>query len=213
MFDRDIVKALIGEVAETREVEIGRDGCFEQPGRFVETRGVFSLPAPVSTWPGCCATAADRARLDLGWYRIWTRRLNLENLDIIFWAVLAALAFVGEILSVSFFLLFFSLGALVGLAIAFLGLGLAAQAIGFIVASVLSMAVLRPALVHKISFRGSDIEPGGSGTVRIGSGEFWTARAVYPGHGIEAGTRVRVLDTDGITALVEAVGIEEGEES
>ena len=49
MFDRDIVKALIGEVAETREVEIGRDGCFEQPCRFVENRGVFSLPAPVST--------------------------------------------------------------------------------------------------------------------------------------------------------------------
>ena len=52
MFDRDIVKALIGEVAETREVEIGRDGCFEQPCRFVENRGVFSLPAPVSTWAG-----------------------------------------------------------------------------------------------------------------------------------------------------------------
>jgi membrane protein implicated in regulation of membrane protease activity len=49
--------------------------------------------------------------------------------------------------------------------------------------------------------------------VRIGSGEFWTARAVYPEQGIEAGTRVRVLDTDGITALVEAVEIEEGERS
>ena len=155
----------------------------------------------------------------------------MENLDIIFWAALAALAFVGELISVSFFLLFFSLGALVGLAMAFIGLPLVAQAIGFIVASVLSMVVLRPALVHRISFRGSEsyesrgsitgksgvvtgaIEPGGSGTVRIGSGEFWTARAVYPEQSIEAGTRVRVLDTDGITALVEAVGIEEGEKS
>ena len=155
----------------------------------------------------------------------------MENLDIIFWAVLAALAFVGEVLSVSFFLLFFSLGALVGLALAFLGLGLAAQAMGFIVAAVLSMAVLRPALVHRISFRGSeryvgrgsiagksgvvtnDIEPGGSGTVRIGSAEFWTARAVYPEQSIEAGTRVRVLDTDGIAALVEAVETQEGERS
>jgi membrane protein implicated in regulation of membrane protease activity len=155
----------------------------------------------------------------------------LENLDIIFWAVLAALAFAGELLSVSFFLLFFSLGALVGLALAFLGLGPAAQVIGFIVASVLSMAVLRPALMHRISFRGSEpyvargsiagksgvvtsaIEPGGSGTVRIGSGDFWTARSVYPEQGIEAGTRVRVLDIDGVTALVEAVGIEEGEKS
>ena len=155
----------------------------------------------------------------------------MENLDIIFWAVLAALAFAGELLSLSFFLLFFSLGALVGLVIASLGLGLVAQAIGFVVASILSMAVLRPALMHRISFRGSEryesrnsitgrngivttaIEAGGSGTVRIGSGEFWTARAVHPEQQIESGTRVRVLDTDGITALVEAVGIEEGEKS
>ncbi len=155
----------------------------------------------------------------------------MENLDIIFWTVLAAVALVGELLTVSFFLLFFSFGALVGLVMAFLGLGLIAQAIGFVAASVLSMAVLRPALIHRISFRGSEqyvgrgsiagksgvvteaIEPGGSGTVRIGSGEFWTARAVYPEQRIESGTRVRVLDTDGITALVEAVGIERGEKS
>ena len=153
----------------------------------------------------------------------------MENLDIIFWAALAALAFVGELLSVSFFLLFFSLGALVGLGMAFLGLDLVAQAVAFVAASALSMAVLRPALMHRISCRTSEryvergsiagkdgvvtasIEPGGSGTVRIGSGEFWTARAVYPGQSIEAGTRVRVLDTDGITALVEAVEIQEGD--
>ena len=155
----------------------------------------------------------------------------MEDLDIIFWTVLAAVALIGELLTVSFFLLFFSFGALVGLVMAFLGLGPVAQAIGFVAASILSMAVLRPALMHKISFRGSEqylgrgsiagksgvvteaIEPGGSGTVRIGSGEFWTARAVYPEQRIESGTRVRVLDTDGITALVEAVGIERGEKS
>jgi membrane protein implicated in regulation of membrane protease activity len=155
----------------------------------------------------------------------------MDNLDIVFWAVLAVLAFVGELLTVSFFLLFLSLGALAGLTLAALDLGIAAQAIGFVAASALSMAVLRPALMHRISFRGSEryesrnavtgrsgvvtdaIEPGGSGTVRIGSGDFWTARSVYPEQGIEAGTRVRVLDTDGVTALVEAVGIEEGEKS
>ena len=155
----------------------------------------------------------------------------MQNLDIVFWAVLAALAFAGELLSVSFFLLFFSLGALVGLVMAFAGLPLTAQAIGFVAASVLSMVVLRPALMHRISFRASEryegrgsitgrsgvvadaIEPGGSGTVRIGSGEFWTARAVYPEQRIESGTRVRVLDNDGITALVEAVEIEEGDKS
>ena len=154
----------------------------------------------------------------------------MGNEDIIFWAVLAALAFAGELLSVSFFLLFFSIGAVVALLMAFVGLPITAQAIGFVAASVLSMVVLRPAIMHRISFRASDryvtrgsiagksgvvtsdIEPGGSGTVRIGSGEFWTARALFPEQGIESGTRVRVLDTDGVTALVEAVGIEEGGE-
>ena len=38
MFDRDIFKALIGEIADTREVEIGCDECFEQVDRFVEMR-------------------------------------------------------------------------------------------------------------------------------------------------------------------------------
>lgn len=153
----------------------------------------------------------------------------MDQVYIIFWAVLAALAFVGELLSVSFFLLFFSLGALVGLLLAAVGAGVVAQVLGFVAASVLSMLVLRPALMHRISFRSSEpyvarggitgrsgvvtsaIEPGGSGTVRIGSGEFWTARALYPEQGIEPGTRVRVLDTDGVTALVEVLGIEEGE--
>ncbi len=155
----------------------------------------------------------------------------MESMEIVFWAVLAALAFVGELFTVSFFLLFFSLGALVGLAAALLGLGITAQALGFVAGSVLSMVVLRPALMHRISFRGSEqyeshdavtgrsgvvtdrIEPGSSGTVRIGSGQFWSARSVYPDEAIEAGARVRVLDTDGITALVEAVGIEEGDKS
>jgi membrane protein implicated in regulation of membrane protease activity len=153
---------------------------------------------------------------------------NLD-LDIIFWAVLAGLAFVGELLSVSFFLLFFSLGAAVALAMAFAGFGLAAQAIGFIVASVLSMVVLRPALLNRLSLRGGEhyaghrgiagesavvtepIEAGGRGTVRVGSGEFWTARALYSGDEIGKGAKVRVLDTDGLTALVEPVETEGGE--
>ena len=38
MFDRDIFKALIGEIADTREVEIGCDECLEQLERFVEMK-------------------------------------------------------------------------------------------------------------------------------------------------------------------------------
>ena len=152
------------------------------------------------------------------------------NLDIIFWAVLAGLAFVGELLSVSFFLLFFSLGAVVALTLAFAGLGLTAQAVGFIAASILSMVVLRPALLNRLALKGGEgytghrgitgasavvtesIEAGGKGTVRVGGGEFWTARAMYSRDEIVEGVKVRVLDTDGLTALVEPVETEEGEE-
>jgi membrane protein implicated in regulation of membrane protease activity len=152
----------------------------------------------------------------------------LEGLDIVVWAVVGALALVGELLTVSFFLLFFSVGALVALLMAFLGLGIAFQVGGFVVAVALSMTVFRPTLLHRTSFRESEkyepragitgktgvvtsvIEPGGSGTVRIGSGEFWTARSLYPGQRLEPGVRVRVLDTDGLTALVETLEIEEG---
>jgi membrane protein implicated in regulation of membrane protease activity len=149
--------------------------------------------------------------------------------DIVFWAAIAALAFVGELLSVSFFLLFFSLGALTALGMAFLGFGLVPQAVGFVAASVVSMFVLRPAIMNRLALHGgepyvssnsitgrtgvvtSPIEPGGKGMIRIGNGEFWTARSLYPDREIGQGTRVRVLDTDGLTALVEAVEIGEGE--
>ena len=58
----------------------------------------------------------------------------MESWEIIFWAVLAALAFVGEVLTVSFFMLFFSLGAVVGLVAAMLGLGITVQAVAFVAA-------------------------------------------------------------------------------
>ncbi len=38
MFDRDIFRMLVREIAETREVEIGCDECFEQVDRFAEMK-------------------------------------------------------------------------------------------------------------------------------------------------------------------------------
>ena len=36
MFDRDIFRALVEEIVEVREEEIGCDECFEQVDRFIE---------------------------------------------------------------------------------------------------------------------------------------------------------------------------------
>src|ERR671911_307835 len=106
-------------------------------------------------------------------------------------------------------------------------LGLGNHLLGCVVASLLSMAVLRPALLNRLSLRGSEgyaghrgitgesavvteeIEAGGKGMVRVGSGAFWTARSLHPEEKIERGTRVRVLDTDGVTALVDTVQTKE----
>ena len=129
----------------------------------------------------------------------------MESWEIVFWAVLAALAFVGELLTVSLFLLFFSFGAVVGLVAAMFGFGITVQAIGFVAASALSMAVLRPALLNRLALgsgegyrrhRGitgesavvtEEIVAGGKGMVRVGSGEFWTARSLHPEEKIERG--------------------------
>jgi membrane protein implicated in regulation of membrane protease activity len=150
------------------------------------------------------------------------------DFEVVLWAVVAALAFVGELLSVSFFLLFFALGAAVALVVALSGAGIVAQIVGFVVTSLLSLVVLRPVLTGRLSLRGGEryesrplitgksgivtnaIDPGASGMVRIGNGEFWTARSVYPDQRIEAGSRVRVLDTDGLVALVESMEVENG---
>ena len=147
----------------------------------------------------------------------------MPDLYVILWAVVAAVALVGEVLTISFFLVFFSLGAVVGLLLAFANLGPFVQVAGFIVASVVSMFILRPALLNRLALRGGEeyvgqkslagqsgvvtmeIEPGASGTIRVGGGEYWTAKSLDAGERIKQGSRVRVLDTDGLTALVETV--------
>jgi membrane protein implicated in regulation of membrane protease activity len=129
--------------------------------------------------------------------------------EIVFWAVLAGLAFVGELLSVSFFLLFFSFGGLVALLAAFAGIGLVGQALGFVLASVLSMVVLRPALLNRLSLRGGEeyvghrgitgesavvteaIEAGGKGTVHLTTKEGLRAIGASGSSASEAGASRR----------------------
>lgn len=134
------------------------------------------------------------------------------------WAIAAAALAVGELLTPGlFFLGPVSVAALIACLLALLGLGPAAQLTAFIVASIASIAILRPlarshlkvppllrtgtaALVGSRALVLERVDVNG-GRVRIG-GEEWSARAFIDDQVIEPGARVEVVKIEGATALV-----------
>ena len=134
------------------------------------------------------------------------------------WAIAAVLLAVGEILTPGlFFLGPVAVAALIACVLALLGLGTLAQIVGFVVASIASIAVLRPlarshlhvppllrtgtaALVGSKALVLERVDVNG-GRVRIG-GEEWSARAFVDDQVMEPGDRVEVVKIEGATALV-----------
>jgi membrane protein implicated in regulation of membrane protease activity len=134
------------------------------------------------------------------------------------WVVLAGAFGVGEMLSGGFFLAPFALGA--GLAAAGqAAAGTAAAVIAFVLASLLSLVLVRP-IVRSHTKMPAAIRTGGAaligkdavvlerianhegvGIVKI-DGEVWTARSLFDDQEIEPGARVEVVDIKGATALV-----------
>jgi membrane protein implicated in regulation of membrane protease activity len=137
--------------------------------------------------------------------------------DWVLWVILAAVLAVGEVLTLSFLLGLFALAAVLAGVVAALGGGLVIQLVVFIVASLASVALIRPvakrhlrtparlrtgtaALVGAkavVTERVDDL----SGQVKIG-GEVWSARAFMEGQVLEPGARVEVARIEGATALV-----------
>jgi len=134
--------------------------------------------------------------------------------------ILVAVAFgVGEVLTTTFVLAPFSVGALVAALVAALGGGAVVSWLTFIVISLLTLWVVRPiarshmrtpaqlrtgtaALIGKRAIVLERIaNDEGVGCVRI-DGEVWTARAYDDDSVIEAGTPVQVIEIRGATALV-----------
>jgi membrane protein implicated in regulation of membrane protease activity len=134
--------------------------------------------------------------------------------------VIAACAFgIGEMLTGGFFLAPFAVGGILAAAADEVGVGGAAAWVVFVLASLLTLGVLRPiarshmktpprirtgtaALVGKqatVLERIANTE--GVGCVRI-DGEVWTARSYDDDNVYEPGTRVEVVQIKGATALV-----------
>jgi membrane protein implicated in regulation of membrane protease activity len=137
--------------------------------------------------------------------------------DWVWWMIAAGVLSVGEIFTMGFFLGPIAVAAVLAALVAAVGAGISVQWIVFILASLGSLAVLRP--IAKRHLRtpprirtGTAALVGGpatvvervdlnGGCVKIG-GELWTARAYDEDEAFEPGARVEVMKIDGATALV-----------
>lgn len=136
------------------------------------------------------------------------------------WLVIAALALAGETVSTAFVLVYVGVAAAITAVLAALGVPLALQLVVFIPLTLALLTLVRPktlALLHgrtpyrqlsphsgmvdRVAFVEEDVSDH-AGMVRLGRGEFWTARAYPPGTTIPQGKEVRVMFVDGLTVHV-----------
>ena len=137
-----------------------------------------------------------------------------------FWVILAVILAVGEIVSLSFFLAPFAVGAAAAALLDAAGVGAGGQFAAFLASSVLLLAIVRPiarrhvnmppqlrtgtaALVGETAVVVERISnDDGVGCVRL-KGQLWTARTYGDDEPpIEPGQRVHVMEIRGATALV-----------
>jgi membrane protein implicated in regulation of membrane protease activity len=135
------------------------------------------------------------------------------------WILLAVILAVGEMMSVSFFLAPFAVGALLGGLADLAGASAVVAFLVFLMSSGLLFGVVRPiarrhlrtpaqlrtgtaALIGRTAVVTELIDNvAGSGSVKL-DGELWTARAYEEDEVIAAGRRVHVVEIKGATALV-----------
>ena len=138
----------------------------------------------------------------------------------VFWVILAVILAVGEIVSLSFFLAPFAIGAVAAALLDAAGVGAVGQFAAFLASSALLLAIVRPiarrhvnvppqlrtgtaALVGETAVVVERISnDDGVGSVRL-KGQVWTARNYDEDEApIEPGRRVHVMEIRGATALV-----------
>ena len=133
------------------------------------------------------------------------------------WLIAAVVLGAGEVLTTSFFLAPFALGAFVAAIVAAAGAGFVVSGVVFLAVSAAALVGLRPiarrhlhqparlktgtaARVGRTATVVDDVSASG-GSVKL-EGEVWTARPYDEDASIAAGTRVHVMEIRGATALV-----------
>ena len=139
------------------------------------------------------------------------------------WLIVATLAAIGEVLTTGLFLASVAVAAVITALVALI-VPIAAVQVGlFAVLSLLGVLVIRPLVINAIGLD-SLVHHGGEisqprlagkraivthqvdhygGQIRIGQGEFWSARLYDGTTPIPVGAPVQIVLVDGITALVE----------
>ena len=136
------------------------------------------------------------------------------------WIIAAAVLFIGEMLSLSFFLLPFAIGAVVAAILNAVGLDLVWQVVVFIVVSIIALFALRP-FARRITKKASDVKAGAERLVGMNGaviegrskarefrvmvgGEPWNA-STSEGTDLEPGTPIEVLAVNSNSLVVKAL--------
>ena len=139
----------------------------------------------------------------------------------LYWLIISAVLIVTEIITLGLTTIWFAAGALVAALGAYVGLGIIAQLILFIVVSVILLELTRPlaikylndktvrtnadSLIGEIAIVTEDIDNiAGKGAVKI-QGEVWTARSTEDEMTIEKEAKVQVLDISGVKLIVNKI--------
>jgi membrane protein implicated in regulation of membrane protease activity len=145
------------------------------------------------------------------------------------WVLLGVLALAGEAASMALFLLYVAVAAFAAAMLAVFNAGAAAEVAVFVALSVLLIGLVRPRMLQALAGRvphraltnqGMLVNRVGtvtqavtadSGMIRLGTGEFWTARANPPVTHLDVGHKARIVYVSGLTAYVEPVPTEGAE--
>ena len=145
------------------------------------------------------------------------------------WLIIAVLALAGETVSTAFALVYVGVAAAITAVLAALGVPVFLQFVVFIPLTIALLALVRPkslellhsrvpqrqisgqaAMIHRTALVEQDVSDSG-GMVRIGTGEFWSARSYPPGLTIAKGSKVRIMFVEGLTAHVSPLQAETGD--
>lgn len=141
------------------------------------------------------------------------------------WLIIAGVCFVVEMATVGFFVFWFGVGALISMVVSILfPENIVLQAIVFVISSVILLLLTKP-LVNKFTKKDKkmetnaysiigkkgivtqDINPTfGVGQIKI-SGEVWSAKTSNETI-IEKGTEIKVIQIDGVKAVVEPIKVD-----